>query len=220
MGVWSGSSRVSKPTAHHIPQINLLPWRELRRIRQNERFYRAVLAVLAMSVLFVGGWYAYERHQMAHQQAINDEISRRMGVLDGDIAKIVQLEHEQQAILDKVSLIDKLSQNRMAMVAFAEHLSGVSHRLVYLDHINHAGELLTIEGRANHASAVGAFAQKLPAQAKFVIDDVMVTGLNEMNGHVAFVISAKMTLAGRDDKLLEGKSPDEPSVDDGDGALP
>lgn len=215
MGVWSGSSKVGQSTNHRIPQINLLPWRELRRIRQNERFYRAVLAVLVMSVLFVGGWYAYERHQMTHQQAINDEINRRMGVLDGDIAKIVQLEHEQQAILDKVSLIDKLGQNRMAMVAFAEHLSGISHRLVYLDHINHAGELLTIEGRASHANAVSAFAQKLPTQAKFVIDDVMVTGLNEMNGHVAFVISAKMNLVGHDEALKTNAS-----AADGDGVLP
>ena len=52
---------------NNIPKINLVPWREIRRIRKNEQFRRALILVTVLSAGLVGGAYIYEKGKLNHQ---------------------------------------------------------------------------------------------------------------------------------------------------------
>lgn len=178
-----------------IPRINLLPWRQLRQLKQNEQFRRWLLAVLVLSILAVLGGYAYHKQKLNHQQAINDDIKARMSVLDTQIASITALENEQAALLKQATLVHDLGKNRVAMVGLFEHLSLSSQGLVYLDALSHAGGVLNITGHAKDAAMVSQFAQRLARDDSPVINDVLVTSLSQVSdGWVNFVLSAKLDL--------------------------
>lgn len=46
---------------NNIPKINLMPWREMRRILKNEQFRRALILATVLSTGLVGGAYIYEK---------------------------------------------------------------------------------------------------------------------------------------------------------------
>lgn len=102
----------------NVPMINLLPWRQLRQIRQNAQFRRAFLLVAVGALVLVSMIYAYQKYRLDHQQAINDGIRQRMAVLDDDIARIATFENEQQELINKANSINNLRSNRMMMVQF------------------------------------------------------------------------------------------------------
>ncbi|WP_432480862.1 PilN domain-containing protein [Moraxella sp. ZY200743] len=180
-----------------IPKINLLPWRQLRQLKQNEQFRRWLLAALALSLFAVFGTYVYHKQNLNHQQAINDDILARMGMLDAQIASIATLESEQEALLQQAKLVYDLGKNRVAMVRLFEHLSLSSHGLVYFDGVSHAGGVLTITGHAKDAAMVSQFTQRFQQTDNPVISDVLVTSLSKQSdGWVGFVLSAKLDLAG------------------------
>lgn len=184
-----------------VPKINLLPWRELNRIHSNEKFRRYFIVSVVLAIIIAGMAYAYQWHRLDHQQRINDEIKARMTALDDDIAKIANLEREQQEILEKVALIDDLGQNRVAMVRLFEQLALSSRDLVYLSAITHTQGTLTITGQAKNSANVSRFVQKISVHELAMMDDAMVTGLqNSTDGTwVEFVISAKLRLTDTDD---------------------
>lgn len=180
---------------NNIPKINLVPWREMRRIRKNEQFRRALILVTVLSAGLVGSAYIYEKGKLNHQKAINDDIKNRISVLDADIMKITALENEQKALLDKVAIINDLHGNRAALVRFFEYLARMSAGLVYFERVTLSGEMLTLTGVSRSSADVSRFSQSISTDVQSVLDDVMVVGLQDApNGAVNFVISAKLIL--------------------------
>ena len=206
---------------NNIPKINLVPWREIRRIRKNEQFRRALILVTVLSAGLVGGAYIYEKGKLNHQKAINDDVKNRISILDADIVKITALENEQRALLDKVAIINDLHGNRATLVRFVEYLARTSAGLVYFERVTLSGEMLTLTGVSRSSADVSRFSQSISADAQSVLDDVMVVGLQDTpNGAVNFVISAKLIL---DSRQVADSSPNDSSVsqdmtDDQEGA--
>ena len=206
---------------NNIPKINLVPWREIRRIRKNEQFRRALILVTVLSAGLVGGAYIYEKGKLNHQKAINDDVKNRISILDADIVKITALENEQRALLDKVAIINDLHGNRATLVRFFEYLARTSAGLVYFERVTLSGEMLTLTGVSRSSADVSRFSQSISADAQSVLDDVMVVGLQDTpNGAVNFVISAKLIL---DSRQVADSSPNDSSVsqdmtDDQEGA--
>lgn len=195
---------------NNIPKINLMPWRELRRIRKNDQFRRALILVTVLSAGLVGGAYIYEKGKLNHQKAINDDIANRISALDADIVKIAALENEQKALLDKVTIINDLHGNRAALVRFFEYLARTSAGLVYFERITLSGEMLTLTGVSRSSADVSRFSQSISTDVQSVLDDVMVVGLQDApNGAVNFVISAKLIL---DSKQVADSSPNDSSA--------
>ncbi|MFL1732071.1 PilN domain-containing protein [Moraxella oculi] len=181
-----------------VPTMNLLPWRYLRQARQNTSFYRMLKCVLAISIIMIATIYAYHWHQLNRQQAINEDIVRRMSVLDESIDRIAVFDRQQQELLDKAKSINQLRANRVAMVHFIQHLATVSDGLVYLTRISHAGEMLTIFGVSKDTASVSRFAWRLGDETSNDIgaDDVLVTSLQQSadGNWVDFVITARLDL--------------------------
>lgn len=182
----------------------------MRRIRQNEQFRRAFFGVLLATLGGVGAWYFYQQNQLNHKQAVNDEITSRINALNADIEQIYHLENEQKALLDKANLIRDLNQNRVSFVRIFEYLASAGRGLVYFEHINLAGDLLTLSGVSKSAANVSQFAQSISANEHSMMTDAMVTSLQEMpNGAVSFIISVKLTInthEAADDLADEGKT--------------
>lgn len=198
-----------------------MPWREIRRIRKNEQFRRALILVTVLSAGLVGSAYIYEKGKLNHQKAINDDIKNRISILDADISKVTALENEQRALLDKVAIINDLHGNRAALVRFVEYLARMSAGLEYFERVILSGEMLTLTGVSRSSADVSRFSQSISADAQSVLDDVMVVGLQDTpNGAVNFVISAKLIL---DSRQVADSPPNDSSVsqdmtDDQEGA--
>lgn len=182
----------------NVPMINLLPWRQLRQIRQNAQFRRAFLLVAVGALVLASMIYAYQKYRLDHQQAINDGIRQRMAALDDDIARIATFENEQQELINKANSINNLRSNRMMMVQFFEQLADLSDGLVYFTHINHAGETLTMTGVSKNSTTVSQFAQRLGADMSDtpMMSDVLVTSLQQSSEGpwVSFVMTARLNL--------------------------
>lgn len=202
------------------PIINLLPWRHLSQARQQARFHRALKMALVLSVLLSVMIYAYHRHKLGHQQAINDEIRQRMTALDADIVRITVLQKQQQALLDKAGSINDLTANRVAMVRVFQRLATLSDGLVYFNRINHAGEMLTIAGVSRDSAAISRFAGQLGDETLTdgMVQDVLVTSLQQSTegAWMDFVLTARLDLGRSILQTEEGSTDvvaDESSVE-------
>lgn len=193
-----------------IPKINLLPWRELYRIRKNEQLRHAFITVILLSLMAIGGMYVYQKRQMNYQQAINNDIKNRLGLLDADIERINNLDKQQKALFKKAGIITDLHKNRSAFVRLFEYLAHTSKGLVYFECVSLSADMLTLEGVSKSSVNISQFSQTISMDEQSMMDDVMVIRLQDMsNGTVSFVISAKLVLdAVNSSKNYQGELPD------------
>lgn len=193
-----------------IPKINLLPWRELYRIRKNEQLRHAFITVILLSLMAIGGMYVYQKRQMNYQQAINNDIKNRLGLLDADIERINNLDKQQKALFKKAGIITDLHKNRSAFVRLFEYLAHTSKGLVYFERVSLSADMLTLEGVSKSSVNISQFSQTISMDEQSMMDDVMVIRLQDMsNGTVSFVISAKLVLdAVNSSKNYQGELPD------------
>jgi type IV pilus assembly protein PilN len=144
-------------------RINLLPWREERRVKARQQFYvlLAVAAFLGAALVFAGKWYMdgeieFQNDRNAHLQDAIDE-------LDEQIAEIERLEQQRANLMARQEVIERLQRSRAQMVYLFDELVNTIPDGVYLREIVQQGQRLTLNGRAQSDSRVAAYMRQLEA---------------------------------------------------------
>ncbi len=135
-------------------RINLLPWRQWRRDKQQKRFYFwLVLSALgALATLGVG--YHYQKLQLERQKKRNAFLQEEIARLDFRIRKIKQLDAKIEKFLSRKEVVEKLQDSSFNTVILFNELKKRIPNGVYLTSLEERGGKLRLRGVADSETAV------------------------------------------------------------------
>lgn len=141
--------------------INLLNWREKRRVIQNNRLIAfVIMAVLcgAILALFVG---IIIKSMITHHQSNIAYLATEISAVEQKINQIQDLETQKQTLLDRRKIIESLQDARSFVVKIFDNLPRVIPAGVTLNDMTRKGDLLTLTGLSYTNTLVSDFMLEL-----------------------------------------------------------
>ncbi len=131
-----------------MADINLLPWRELKREREKKQFttYLLIGIISAAFVVFVINWYANRliENQTYNNSLLQDEIN----TLKKQIEEIKELKKLRQALIARMTIVQNLQATRSMTVRLFDELVKILPDGVYLTNVERAANKVTLLGYA------------------------------------------------------------------------
>lgn len=146
-----------------MTQINLLPWREMRRKEAQRQFVSvAAGAVVLMGVLI---FYAHLHISglMAEQEARNAYLEKEIEAVDKKIAEIKQLESEREKLVARMNVVQQLQSQRPRIVHLFREFVDVLPEGVYLAKLKQQNNAITVEGFAQSNARVSSVMRNIDA---------------------------------------------------------
>lgn len=143
------------------PRINLLPWREYKRRKDQRRFLLYALLSSGSAALLIVLWHlylSYQSNRLIYEQKYIHQITQR---INQSIEKINQLQQKKQQILSRTQQITQLHQQR-APVLKQLNLLAKAHapdlQLLSAESRNHQ---LQLTGKARDNLQLSAYMKRL-----------------------------------------------------------
>lgn len=157
-----------------MARINLLPWREAERRRQQRSFLLAAVSAVAVVLLVGLGVRVQIDSMIAAQQSRNQLLEGEIAALDQRIEKIEQLEQTKADLLARMDVIQQLQESRPEVVHLFDELVASIPDGVFLTAVKQSGNQVEVEGRAQSNARVSAFMRNIDAstwisQAKLLV---------------------------------------------------
>lgn len=150
-----------------MAQINLLPWREGRRVVRRRRFLLVLALVVASSLgavlianQIIGG--AIDR-QVSRNQYIGQQISK----VDERIKQINDLKARRQQVVERMRVIQDLQGNRQTSGRIFDQLARALPDGVYFTEVKMTGKTLAITGAAQSNQRISDLMRNLEASDWF-----------------------------------------------------
>ena len=142
-------------------RLNLLPYRETRRVARLRQF--AVLlggvAVIGVLVVLLGFTVFDARLQM--QNARNEYLKTEIAKLDKQISAIHELKKETQELLARKQVVESLQTNRSDAVHLLDQLVRLMPEGVFLKSIDQHGDVVHLQGYAQSSARVSSLMRNL-----------------------------------------------------------
>lgn len=150
-----------------MAHINLLPWREERRVKAKRQFY---VVLVGMAILGIGLVYLVEmniQNQIDGQLARNRFIEQEAKKLDKEIAEIDDLKKQKEKLIGRMGVIQSLQGNRSVIVHHFDEIVRTVPDGVYFTRLEKKGSKFFIEGTADANNRVSNLMRNLSASDWF-----------------------------------------------------
>lgn len=137
-----------------MTQINLLPWREIRREKEKKAFvfYFSGAMLLALLVLFA--MYLYASQLIQSQTNRNQLLQNEITTLDQQIRKIAQIKKLRQALIARMTIIQNLQETRIVSVHLFDELIKLLPDGVFLTSFERKNNKIVLLGYAESNSSI------------------------------------------------------------------
>lgn len=126
--------------------INLLPWREAEKLRQQTRFNTLSGISLLMGVLCIVFLSLILDNQLDLQTSKKQFLKNEMAIVDNRIVEIKTLTKEKDELRKRIVLIETLQNVRNVPTQLLAALAKITSQGVYLKTVKRDGDTLWIEG--------------------------------------------------------------------------
>lgn len=148
-------------------RINLLPYREARRARQNQLFAAGLMAVLILAGFFYYGVYEIFSYRAAVQEQRVQYLQGVAQGLDKQIASIVDLRKERDQLLSREGIITDLQGKRDLTVRIFNTLATITPPGIFLTHLQQQGNTVTVDGYSQANNQVAELMRNIEASTTF-----------------------------------------------------
>ena len=138
-------------------KINLLPWRDELRKKQQKDFVAGIGCGVLVTCFFLLIVYMHIEGLKEYQTRRNKILQDNIAVLDKKIQEIKDIEEKKNKLLTKIDVIQKLQESRPEVVHLFDELAKATPDGVYLTKFTQAGSTLTLDGKAESNARVSAF---------------------------------------------------------------
>lgn len=150
-----------------MTKINLLPWREKRRQKQQKN-YQIILIMIAISGIFT----AYSLNQyfdlkINHQMKRNNFLLSEVKHIDEKIIEIKELHKTRGRLIERMKLIQDLQGNRPIIVRIFDELVTAVPDDLFLMEVELQGNQIRLVGSSKLNSHVSSFMRNLDASDWF-----------------------------------------------------
>lgn len=146
-----------------MPQINLLPWRQLERAKRQKEFglmaVGALLAAAAVMLFTIWGISSATDRQRERNELLKTEISE----LDKQITEILGLEAQKNRLISRMDIIERLQRSRPEVVHVFDQLARTLPDGVYLTSVKQSDKKLELKGVAQSSTRVSTLMRNIEA---------------------------------------------------------
>ncbi|MCK5876730.1 MAG: PilN domain-containing protein [Candidatus Marithrix sp.] len=143
------------------PNINLLPWRDTLRKEREVRFG----VITGISLLLVGlvvlAIHLYFMGEINYQQFRNNYLKQQIKIVEDKIAEIKTLDEKKQRMIERMSVIQELEENRPQIVHLFDELVRQVPNGVYFTKMTQKNDKITLEGVAQSDARVSSLMGKI-----------------------------------------------------------
>lgn len=150
-----------------MPAINLLPWRERKRARQQRDFLVTTGIALVTTGLIYGAIYYAVNQQIETQNQRKVYLENEIATLDSIIEEIRDIRTQKDALIARMEIIQQLQTVRPEVVHLFDELAKTIPDGVYLKTLKQQDRSLAIEGVAQSNARVSAFMRNLDSSEWF-----------------------------------------------------
>ena len=146
-----------------MPQINLLPWRQLERAKRQKEFgllaVGALLAAAAVMLFTIWGISSATDRQRERNELLKTEISE----LDKQITEILGLEAQKGRLVSRMEIIERLQRSRPEVVHVFDQMARMLPDGVYLSSVKQSDKKLELKGVAQSSTRVSTLMRNIEA---------------------------------------------------------
>lgn len=148
-------------------EINLLPWRALKRQQEKKAWL-----ILGLTVVFVGFFvvffsYYYVESLIKLQERKNNRLQEKLVIFSREIQKIDHLIVRQKTLISDIHRMEKLQKNRSLIVHFFDELAKIVPDDIYLTYAQGVGQQIKVVGVSESNHAVSAMMGNIERNAWF-----------------------------------------------------
>ncbi|AWN73751.1 PilN domain-containing protein [Legionella anisa] len=129
-----------------MTQINLLPWRELKREQEKKLFTLMLLVSIVASAFVVFLINSYASGLVSNQVTRNQMLQKEINTMDAQIKEIKNLQKAREMIISRMSVVQHLQSTRTLMVHLFDELINITPSGVYLTQVEGKNDVITLSG--------------------------------------------------------------------------
>ncbi|MGL6048865.1 MAG: PilN family type IV pilus biogenesis protein TapN [Aeromonas salmonicida] len=144
-----------------MSNINLLPWREARALRQKKQFgvMLGIFLAITASLGFAADWLV--KQQIGHQQQRNQRLLQEMTILDAQLGEIRLLKERRKELIDRMQLIEQLQMRRNLPVRLFNQLPSLVPNGVYLNTLALQSNRIDVNGKTEAYGRVASMMRRI-----------------------------------------------------------
>jgi len=146
-----------------MARINLLPWREERRVERKKEFLSALLFVVMLAVLSLLVTDQLISGEISYQKSRNAYLEENIAELDREVGEIRDLQKRRNELIERMRIIQELQGNRPIIVRIMDQLVRTVPDGLFYTSVESAAGKITIEGVAESNNRVSSLMRRLEA---------------------------------------------------------
>jgi len=189
-----------------VTKINLLPWRETRRIETNNRFYVVLGVCMCLAATAGFGGFKYAEDKVRFQESRNNRLNTEIALLQEELEEIKELEETKNNLLARMEIIQQLQAQRPQIVHTFHEIATRLPDGIYLTSMKQEGvEKLMLEGKAESNARVSALMRRMERSDYFKDPQLDVIETDQAEGGIAtFKLSLKQDKPQNNSELNNG----------------
>ncbi|HPF58040.1 MAG TPA: PilN domain-containing protein [Candidatus Competibacteraceae bacterium] len=178
-------------------RINLLPWREARRL-QRQRDLIGILvgvALVTCGIVFMG--YTEIDNRIEFQRERNEYLRGEIARLKKAAEELAELQKARSRLVDRINVIQKLQTSRPGMVRMLDELVRLLPEDIFLTSFKTLGDRVTLNGTARSDLIISEFMRDIKASQLLgepVLQIIQTRDVNNIQARV-FELSIPLKLS-------------------------
>ncbi|GMT39943.1 MAG: pilus assembly protein PilN [bacterium] len=165
-----------------MSQLNLLPWRELRRKEIDAQVRNIAIGVALLMAIVVYWGYLYMNGLIEEQDQRNSYLGQQIKKVEAELQEVNKVKKKKADLISRMEVIQRLQSDRTRMVKLFDGLAKNLPKGMYLTLFGIKGNQITIQGAADSNGTISKFMRLIEAAEIFTTPNLNVINIKNDKG--------------------------------------
>lgn len=165
-----------------MSQLNLLPWRELRRKEIDAQVRNIAIGVALLMAIVVYWGYLYMNGLIEEQDQRNSYLGQQIKKVEAELQEVNKVKKKKADLISRMEVIQRLQSDRTRMVKLFDGLAKNLPKGMYLTLFEIKGNQITLQGAADSNGTISKFMRMIEAAEIFTTPNLNVINIKNDKG--------------------------------------
>ncbi len=165
-----------------MSQLNLLPWRELRRKEIDRQVRNIAVGVALLMAIAVYWGYWFMNGMIEEQDQRNAYLEQEIKKVEAELQEVNKVRKRKADLISRMEVIQRLQSDRTRMVKLFDGLAKNLPKGMYLTVFEIKGNKITLKGSADSNGTISKFMRLIEAADVFTTPNLNVINIRNDKG--------------------------------------